>query len=174
MAKGTDNRFVLVLGGARSGKSAYAEALVRAMPGPRTYLATAEALDAGMRERIERHRQRRGVEWSTIEEPVDVAARIEGLGLQGVVLLDCVTLWLTNLMGLSDAELLERVEGLIRVIGRAGVSVVAVSNDVGGGVVPDNAVARRFVDLSGLANQALAAAADEVWHVTAGIPTKIK
>jgi adenosylcobinamide kinase/adenosylcobinamide-phosphate guanylyltransferase len=160
-------KFVLVLGGARSGKSAHAQKLAESIPGP---------LDAEMAERIEKHRAGRGKDWRSIEEPGDVAGRIRSLDPGGVVLLDCVTLWLSNLLGagLSDEEVSVRVDELAGACTGADSSIVMVSNDVGSGVVPENRLARRFVDVSGLANQRLAEAATEVYYVTAGIPKRIK
>lgn len=171
-----NNSFTLVLGGARSGKSAYALKLAEELEGPRTYLATAEALDAEMSERIRKHRAERGAEWRTVEEPEDVSGKISSMGPGGVVLLDCITLWLTNLIGngMTDTDITRMVDGLARTCVETELNVVIVSNDVGSGVVPGNPLGRRFVDLSGLANQRLAGEAGAVYMVTAGIPVKIK
>ncbi|MFQ5354176.1 MAG: bifunctional adenosylcobinamide kinase/adenosylcobinamide-phosphate guanylyltransferase [Thermodesulfobacteriota bacterium] len=172
--------FTLVLGGVRSGKSGFArdlceEAEVRGN-GRRVYLATAEALDTEMERRIERHRRERGREWATLEEPLEVAASLSTIEQGSVVLLDCLTLWLTNLMGLGlgDDEILERIERLARTLSESSSFVVVVSNDVGGGIMPENAMARRFADISGLMNQCMAASAEEVFLMTAGLPGRLK
>lgn len=164
----------LVLGGARSGKSAHAEALVEAQPGACLYLATAEAGDAEMAERIARHRARRGGRWSTLEEPLALAAALQAAARPGTaVLVDCLTLWLSNLLfagrdpAAETAVLLEALPGL-------GGPVIFVSNEVGLGIVPDNALARRFRDEAGRLNQAVAAAAQSVVFLAAGLPLALK
>ena len=164
----------LVLGGARSGKSRYAEGLVDRHPGRRTYLATAEVLDAEMAARVEAHRDRRDSDWKTVEEPLALAAAIKAETEQGAaVLVDCLTLWLGNLLGRErDAE--QEIDGLIAAIGQFGGPVVFVSNEVGLGIVPDNALARRFRDLAGTLHQRLAEKADRVVFVAAGLPMNLK
>lgn len=168
-------RLVFVTGGARSGKSGFALRLAESMDGPRRYIATARPLDDEMGERIRKHRKERGQEWETVEEPLDIAGKIALLS-KGVVLLDCVTLWLTNLIGEGhdDNRVVEEAKGLVSACRRAGASVIAVSNEVGLGIVPDNALARRFRDLSGTVNQELARAFDEVYFVASGIPLRMK
>ncbi|MFQ5480283.1 MAG: bifunctional adenosylcobinamide kinase/adenosylcobinamide-phosphate guanylyltransferase [Thermodesulfobacteriota bacterium] len=170
--------FTLVLGGVRSGKSDYARRLCEAAPGEpqKVYLATAAALDPEMSLRIERHKSERGALWATVEEPVEVAKSITSTKPGSIILLDCLTLWLTNLMGLDlgDDEISGRVDGLAAVMSVSTSAVVVVSNDVGGGITPLNAMARRFADLSGFMNQRMAAAADEVYYITAGIPRRLK
>ena len=164
----------LVLGGARSGKSRHAEFLVESQSGPCVYLATAEPGDAEMAERIARHRARRGGRWTTVEEPLDlVGALAAGAGPDRVVLVDCLTLWLSNLLG-AGREVEAACEHLIGALPSLGGPVVFVSNEVGLGVVPDNALARRFVDHAGRLHQSLAAAATSVVVMTAGIPMHIK
>lgn len=166
----------LVLGGARSGKSAYAESLV-AGPGA-VYVATAEAIDDEMGERIARHRARRdGAGWTTVETPLDLAAalRARAPGASGGVLVDCLTVWLGNLMHAGrdiDREAASLLESLAVAVPPA--PVVLVANEVGLGVVPDNPMARAFRDHAGRLNQALAARADRVVLVTAGIPFVLK
>ncbi len=172
-------RIVFVLGGARSGKSGFALKLSAEFPGQKTYLATAEPFDTEMAGRIERHKSERPADWDTIEEPTDIAAAIKGVGSPeggGVILLDCLTLWLSNLVraGQSDEEILLSVEGLKEACEETGSSVVAVSNEVGSGIVPDNAVARRFRDLAGIVNQRMAEFAGEVYFVAAGLPVRLK
>ena len=170
--------FVFVIGGARSGKSSFALELAGSSTpaGKRAYIATAEALDSEMAERIEEHKRTRGEGWITIEEPLEVEKAITGdLGF-AVILIDCLTLWLTNLIGegYEDGEVMKGVEGLASACAKSGALVIAVSNEVGLGLVPENPLARRFRDLAGRANQFFSAKADEVYLVTAGIPLKIK
>jgi adenosylcobinamide kinase/adenosylcobinamide-phosphate guanylyltransferase len=162
----------LVLGGARSGKSRFAEGLAVRAAGPRTYIATAEAVDEEMRERIARHRaQRAGAGWTTIEAPIDPVSAIRRA--QGFVLLDCVTVWLGNLMH-HERDLSGAVADLCATLGQVLNPVVLVSNEVGLSVVPENAMARRFRDEQGFANQRLADVAGEVYFVAAGLPLKLK
>lgn len=164
----------LVLGGARSGKSRHAEALVESQPGPCLYLATAEAGDAEMAARIRDHQARRGPRWETLEEPLALA---EALGrvakAEGAVLVDCLTLWLSNLMGAERDIETERAALIAQLGGLAG-PVVLVSNEVGLGIHPANALARRFVDEAGRLNQEVAAVAQRVIYMVAGLPTDLK
>lgn len=164
-----------IIGGARSGKSAFALKLADGMEGTKTYIATAQAYDAEMQERIRNHKDERGQEWHTFEEPLEVSATIKNAG-SGVALVDCVTLWLTNLMGaeLKDSEIISKAAGLASVCRQSEANIVIVSNEVGQGIVPDNPMARRFRDLSGKVNQLLAQGADEVYFVAAGIALKMK
>lgn len=164
----------LVLGGARSGKSRFAEALVDRHPGRRSYLATAEILDGEMAERVKAHRARRDSDWKTVEEPLELARALKAETEQGAaVLVDCLTLWLGNLLGQErDAEM--EIDGLIASVGQFGGPVVFVSNEVGLGIVPDNALARRFRDLAGTLHQRLAEKADRVVFVVAGLPMNLK
>ena len=162
----------LVLGGARSGKSRYAEGLLSSHAGKRIYLATAEAGDAEMRTRIEDHRRRRGAGWRTVEAPLDIAPIIAGAG-DHAVLLDCLTLWLANLM--SAGRDIGKAERELRgALGDVRAPVVLVSNEVGLGIVPDNALAREFRDHAGRLNQAMAALADRVFFLAAGLPLTLK
>ena len=171
------SRLVLVTGGARSGKSRFAEARVAelAPQGPWLYVATAEARDDEMRERIARHQARRGDRWSTVEEPRDLVGAL-GRARAGAVLVDCVTLWLTNLLfdGADDPALLGAADAVAAAARAAAQPVVMVTNEVGDGIVPDNALARRFRDLAGLVNQRLAAAADEVVLLACGLPLRLR
>lgn len=165
------SRITLVLGGARSGKSRFAESLARQHGGPRTYIATAEPFDDEMRQRIARHRdQRAGDGWVTIESTLDPAAI---LPREGLVLLDCVTVWLGNLMH-HGRDLKSEVAKLCAALEACPAEVILVSNEVGLSIVPENAMARRFRDEQGLANQALAATADTVYLIAAGLPLKLK
>lgn len=165
------SHLTLVLGGARSGKSRYAESLMAALPPPRIYLATAEARDAEMAERIAAHRTRRGATWRTIEEPHDVASVLAAD--EGTILADCMTLWLSNRM-LAGADMDTEIDELEAALDVRSWPVVLVSNEVGFGIVPDNALARRFRDLQGHLNQRLAARADRVVLVVAGLPVMVK
>lgn len=161
----------LVTGGARSGKSAFAERLVRLAPAPHGYIATAEAWDDEMRDRIARHRQDRGPDWHTIEAPLDLPGALAQA--QGAVLIDCATLWLTNhLLAGHDPD--AAAAALLATLGRHPAPIVIVSNEVGWGIVPDNALARRFRDAQGRLNQQLAARADLVVAVIAGLPLALK
>ena len=171
------SKLILITGGARSGKSAFAEKLADDIAGKRAYLATAQALDAEMVERIEHHRKRRGDAWDTFEEPLAIAELVRKLqGRYSVVLLDCLTLWLSNVMARRsrDEEVLEEVEDLAAALRSFDGSLFAVSNEVGLGIVPDNALARRFRDLAGFLNQRIAREADEAYFLAAGLPMKIK
>lgn len=167
-------RSVLVLGGARSGKSAYAQRLAEAAAPDRLYLATAEAGDAEMAERIARHRQDRGPTWATREEPLDLVEALTSEARPGrVVLVDCLTLWLTNVM-LSDRDVEAEIARFAAAIpGLAGPAIV-VSNEVGLGLVPETPLGRAFRDSQGRANAAAAAASDAVVFLAAGLPMLLK
>jgi len=168
------SKTILVLGGARSGKSAYAEGLAAGDFGARVYIATAEAGDSEMAERIAAHQERRGPDWVTVEEPVALAQAIESHARDGgFMLIDCITLWLSNLMH-EGHDTVEAVSSLCDALARAPGTVVVVSNEVGLGIVPENALARRFRDEAGRAHQALAACVDEVVFVVAGLPQVLK
>jgi len=164
---------ILITGGARSGKSVRAEARARAFPGRPVYIATAEALDAEMRERIARHRARRGNEWLEREAPLELVAAINATDGGGARLVDCLTLWLTNLM-LAEIDWEKEASALAEALARQKSPVVLVINEVGLGIVPDNALARRFRDAAGILNQMIARAADEVEFVVAGLPMRVK
>jgi len=164
----------LVLGGVRSGKSRHAEALVESQPGPCVYLATAEAGDDEMTARIADHRARRGPRWTTVEEPLDLAGALaRNCCPEGAVLVDCLTLWLSNLLG-AERDAASECAGLLAALPGLAGPVVFVSNEVGQGIVPDNALARAFVDRAGRLHQDLAAAAQRVIFMTAGLPHEIK
>ena len=163
----------LVLGGARSGKSRHAERLVEAVPGPWTYIATAQAFDGEMRDRIALHRDRRGPGWHTVDAPLDLAAAIATASTGGAVLVDCLTLWLTNVM-LAERDPAAESLALVAACRQAPGPLVLVGNEVGLGIVPDNALARRFRDAAGWLHQDLAAAADRVVFMVAGLPMQVK
>lgn len=161
----------LVLGGARSGKSRQAETLLMRAPAPWTYVATAEALDEEMRERIAHHRGRRDERWQTRDVPIDLAAVLPGLS--GPVLIDCLTLWLSNVM-LADRDVDAESDQLLDALARSAGPIVAVSNEVGLGLVPETPLGRAFRDAQGRLNQKVAAAADRVLFMAAGLPLSLK
>lgn len=169
----------LVLGGARSGKSGFAESCILELPAPRVYLATAQVLDGEMRERVQKHRARRDASWETVECPVEVVEILKSLQHQGKpVLLDCLTLWLTNLLLVSQTSCHhapeDAVNDLCTLLKIVDYPLVIVSNEVGWGIVPENSLARRFRDLAGYANQQVAAACRSVTLVAAGLPLTLK
>ncbi|MBU6419525.1 MAG: bifunctional adenosylcobinamide kinase/adenosylcobinamide-phosphate guanylyltransferase [Proteobacteria bacterium] len=164
---------ILITGGARSGKSFYAEGRALAMPGAPHYIATAEAGDAEMAARIAAHRARRGPDWKVAEVPLDLPGALEATDGAGARLVDCLTLWLSNLM-LADMNVAEETARLLAVARHQAAPVLFVSNEVGMGIVPDNALARRFRDEAGRLNQGIAALADEVQFVVSGYPMRVK
>lgn len=167
------SKTILITGGARSGKSTLAEARVLGM-GPRaTYIATAEIRDTEMAERIAVHQARRGDEWRSHPAPLDLVAALTATDGLGPRLVDCLTLWLSNLM-LGGHDWQVAAQGLVTALPRQSDPVVIVTNEVGAGIVPDNALARRFRDAAGLTNQQVAAVADEVILAVAGLPLRVK
>lgn len=173
---------ILVTGGSRSGKSAFAQQLAESLPGPRAYLATCPVLDEEMNIRVEKHRQARiGRSWDTVEETLDLA-KVLRKSRHAVILIDCLTLWIGNLMYLAEQERTtvteEQVSALCTDILAAcrasAATVILVINEVGMGIVPENASARLFRDLSGRAGQVIASEADLVYAVFCGIPLLIK
>ncbi|MEQ8365197.1 MAG: bifunctional adenosylcobinamide kinase/adenosylcobinamide-phosphate guanylyltransferase [Roseicyclus sp.] len=164
----------LVIGGAASGKSAFAEKMVRQSGLAKTYVATAEAFDDEMREKIARHRaDRSGQGWRTVEAPRHLTRALTTLDTDEVALVDCITLWLTNLM-LDETPWQDALDILCDVLEHTATPIVLVSNDVSGGVIPENALARAFQVAQGRTNQRLASQADLVVHVTAGLPRVLK
>jgi adenosylcobinamide kinase/adenosylcobinamide-phosphate guanylyltransferase len=167
-------RLTLVLGGARSGKSGHAEGLVTASPPPWIYVATAQAFDEEMTARIAQHRSRRADGWSTIEAPFDLTEVIAANSDSGrTMLIDCLTLWLSNVM-LDGRDVEAACDELNNALAAATGPIVVVSNEVGLGIVPDNALARRFRDAQGRLNQMIAARADRVVLMAAGLPLTLK
>jgi adenosylcobinamide kinase / adenosylcobinamide-phosphate guanylyltransferase len=164
---------VLITGGARSGKSRRAEARARSFPGRPVYIATAEALDAEMEERIAHHRARRGHDWIEREAPLDLVQALGETDGGGARLVDCLTLWLSNLLH-TGRDWSHEATLLAAELQRQQSPVILVTNEVGLGIVPDNALARTFRDAAGLLNQAIAEVADEVEFVVAGLPMKVK
>lgn len=164
---------VLILGGASSGKSLWAETRTLAFPGRPIYIATAEARDGEMSARIAKHRTRRGDAWDDIEVPLDLAAAVAGTDGRGARLVDCLTIWLSNLMH-ADRDWREEASQLVDVLRQQRSPVVLVANEVGLGIVPANELARSFRDVAGTLNQMLAQTAGEVEFVVAGLPIKVK
>lgn len=165
---------LLVIGGARSGKSRYAQQRAEATGLRLFFIATAQAFDAEMRDRIDRHQVDRGADWETIECPLALAEAVVAHAAEDAVLLvDCLTLWTSNLI-LSDADCISATTRLVAALERARGPVILVTNEVGLGIVPDNALARRFRDEAGIVNQRVAAAVAEVQLLTAGIPLRLK
>jgi adenosylcobinamide kinase/adenosylcobinamide-phosphate guanylyltransferase len=168
----------LVLGGAASGKSRYAQKLAEEHTGQLLYVATAQAGDTEMQTRIARHRKQRGERWQTLEEPLDLGGRLpQAMGGIRAVLIDCVTLWLTNLLlasGEDPTKVWPAIESLLELISQTQVPVILVSNELGMGLVPEHPLGRVFRDLSGAVNQRLAESADQVWLVAAGLPLQMK
>lgn len=169
-----DARITLLLGGARSGKSRLAEELAARRAGRLVYIATAEAWDDEMRDRIAEHRARRGDRWHSIEAPVALAETLNALPAgTGAVLVDCLTLWLSNLMH-AGRDIEVEAAGLAAALQAQTAPVLLVSNEVGLGIVPDNALGRAFRDHQGRLNQAMAAVADHVIFMAAGLPLVMK
>ena len=166
----------LFIGGARSGKSRLAQAAAEALPGDLVYVATATAGDEEMADRIARHRQDRGPRWRTMDAPTALGAAVRAAiadAAPSVILVDCLTLWLSNLM-LGDHDIDAATTDLIAAIHASPHPVFLVSNEVGLGIVPDNALARRFRDAAGRLNQQVAAAADRVDFVASGLSMRLK
>jgi adenosylcobinamide kinase / adenosylcobinamide-phosphate guanylyltransferase len=166
-------RLTFVLGGARSGKSRYAESLIANEPPPWIYVATAEALDDEMARRIAEHRARRAERWRTIEAPRDLGRALSDVPVGAAVLIDCMTLWLSNLL-IARADIETEIANLDIALARIPGKTVLVANEVGWGIVPENALAREFRDLQGRVNQRLAARADGVVLMVAGLPVFVK
>ncbi|MBB4953437.1 adenosylcobinamide kinase/adenosylcobinamide-phosphate guanylyltransferase [Agrobacterium vitis] len=166
---------VFVFGGARSGKSRFAENIAHNTGLERHYIATGRAWDDEMRARIAQHQEDRGVLWTTHEEPLALADTLLRLDAPGrVVLVDCLTLWLTNLMMEEASDIAAESAALAAVLPRLSASIVFVSNEVGLGIVPDNKMARAFRDHAGRLHQLIAATVDEVYFIAAGLPLKMK
>lgn len=176
-------QLILVTGGTRSGKSEYARTSAEALPGPRAFIATCLATDDEMRERIRKHQQSRlRSSWETIEEPFELVATLRDHAQFNLYLVDCVTLWLNNLMyrareqgqTLSEEQVAIKAEELVEACFSVSGPVILVTNEVGSGIVPENQDARLFRDLMGACNQVIARAADEVVLVACGLPMKLK
>lgn len=166
-------KLTLVLGGAASGKSAYAESLVLQAERPPIYIATAQMFDDEMSAKVARHRALRGDRWTTVEEPLCVPDVLAGMTPPQVVLIDCATLWLTNIL-LAKRDIATESTALLTALRTCRCPVVIVSNEVGQGIVPDNSLSRSFRNAQGTLNQAIAAEADHVVAVMAGLPLVLK
>ena len=172
-------KITFVIGGARSGKSSFALKQAEKIKGRKAYIATAQAFDEEMKERIEKHKKDRSKDWDTFEEPLKVADALNEIANKyDAVVLDCLTLWLSNLM-LKHLDCNKEMDTLFSALKDSKLKtrdskLLLVSNEVGLGIVPDNELARRFRDWAGILNQRVAEVADEVYLVTAGIPVKIK
>jgi adenosylcobinamide kinase / adenosylcobinamide-phosphate guanylyltransferase len=164
---------ILITGGARSGKSTRAEARAQGFAGKPVYIATAEGFDHEMRERIAKHRARRGLEWIEHETPLELVAALNATDGGGARLVDCLTIWLSNLLR-DGRDWAKEAARLVEALRAQRSPVVLVTNEVGAGIVPDNALAREFRDAAGLVNQMIARAADEVEFVVAGLPMRVK
>ena len=171
-----DKKFTFITGGRRSGKSAHALKLAEKVGEKRLYIATAQALDDEMNSRIAQHRKERGDGWETVEEPINVFQHLKNAVNYDILLLDCLTLWLCNIMHNEDAneKVIEQIEELVEVCKTCDNALIVISNETGSGIVPDNAMSRRFSDLAGIMNQKMAAAADQVIITVSGIPLTIK
>ncbi|MDY7038624.1 MAG: bifunctional adenosylcobinamide kinase/adenosylcobinamide-phosphate guanylyltransferase [Thermodesulfobacteriota bacterium] len=169
---------MLVIGGAKSGKSSFALDVCNAMDGDRIFLATAQPLDDEMKERIIRHQAERDRAWLTVEEPLNIAAVIEKLNDQNkVILLDCLTLWINNLFmeyGDDQKKIESSVEDIVKHLPGMRGAIIVVSNEVGSGIIPDNPLARRYRDMVGSANQRIASISKKVVTVIAGLPFILK
>ena len=163
----------LVLGGAASGKSAYGEQIVKKCGLNRVYLATAQAFDDEMRRKVENHIKERGDGWQTIEAPIDVVSAISSCTPGDVILFDCATMWLSNIM-LAERDIRSDTEILLNTLAKAPCPIVIISNEVGHGIVPDNRLGRSFREAQGKLNQQLAAQSETVVFVTAGLPMALK
>lgn len=168
----------LLIGGCRSGKSSQALSLAAGIAAqPKTFVATCTADDEEMRGRIQRHQQERGAEWQTLEVPIDITAAIGSRGDKaGLILIDCLTLWISNMMmaEADDTTILKECQKLCDILKAPPCPIILVSNEVGAGIVPENALARRYRDLAGWVNQRVAAACQRVIWMVAGIPVTIK
>lgn len=166
-------RLSFVLGGARSGKSRFAEKLVTLHRKQKVYIATAQAFDGEMEARIVQHQRDRGEGWRDVDAPHDLVTALASVTIDEVALLDCATLWLSNRM-LAEADLEAETDAVLKAVQECSGALVVVSNEVGQGIVPDNALARRFRDAQGRFNQRLAAASDLAVLVAAGLPLVLK
>lgn len=166
-------KITLVLGGAASGKSAFAENLVFQSAKPRHYWATSQVFDAEMAEKVRLHLQQRGADWTTVEEPQDAAVALAGVQAGDILLMDCATMWLTNHL-LAENDLQAATDQLLAALAACPAEIIVVSNETGMGIVPENALARRFREAQGRLNITLAARADRVVQVVAGLPNVLK
>ena len=168
-------KLIFITGGARSGKSTFAQKLANKLSKKVTYIATAQARDKEMELRIKIHRKNRPSHWKTVEREKNVTEVLSRIAEKNeVILLDCLTLLISNLLLSGEKKILKKIKQLVNEVKKAKVTVLIVSNEVGMGIVSDNKLARRFRDMAGRANQIVAQAADEVYLVVSGIPVKVK
>jgi adenosylcobinamide kinase/adenosylcobinamide-phosphate guanylyltransferase len=176
-------RIILITGGSRSGKSIYAQQIAESMAEDRTYIATCPVVDEEMEERIRKHREaRRAGNWQTIEETTDLAAALTRAKESAVILIDCLTLWVNNLMyqaelqkkDIREEDIVERCRDILDACGAISGTVIFVTNEIGMGIVPDNALSRRYRDLAGRCNQIMAGRADAVVFMVSGLPLNMK
>jgi adenosylcobinamide kinase/adenosylcobinamide-phosphate guanylyltransferase len=172
------NRTILIIGGCRSGKSRHALELGKKMEGiQKTFLATCVPRDDEMHQRVAKHQKDRSPQWKTVETPVNLAEAVtDHSPAASVIIVDCLTLWMSNLLMETEDEkvILEKIKQLTLALGAAESSIILVSNEVGTGIVPENRLARKFRDLTGALNQAIAECVDKVIWMVAGIPVVIK
>lgn len=173
------SKIIFVTGGSRSGKSQFAEKMARDISNQVVYLATAQALDEEMKIRIEHHQARRPPDWQTLEEPLAIDQKVAGLnGKTSVILLDCLTLWISNWMHQESRDIESRCQGILtqvfQTVRSRDYSLILVSNEVGMGIVPDLPLTRSFSDIAGRLNQFASSEADEVYFMVSGIPMKLK
>ena len=164
---------ILVTGGARSGKSVFAEKRTKQLGSSLIYIATSEVIDSEMKKRVEEHQARRGSEWQTLHAPINLTEALIETDGKGPCLVDCVTFWLNNLI-FHDEDIDAATKELITVLNERSDPVVLVTNEVGSGIIPENALARRFCDEAGRLNQTISQIADEVYVSISGIPLQIK
>lgn len=176
-------RIIFITGGSRSGKSAHGQALAESIAGPRVYIATCPVVDDEMAARIQKHRaQRQASDWQTIEEPLDLAGALRGTRESSVRLIDCLTLWINNLLydaqrqnrDVTEDDIARLCADVLSVCSELPGAVIFIANEVGLGIVPDNPLSRRYRDLAGRCNQILAAGADRVILMICGLPLEIK
>lgn len=170
-------KIIFITGGVRSGKSKYAIKLAKNTTGKVVFLATGTAKDGEMKKRIKGHRESRPGEWRTMEEAKDIASILLNIRPPcKIVIIDCLTFFISNLLldGVDEKTILERIKKIVEIILEVNYTTIVVSNEVGGGIVPDNELGRRFRDVVGLANQIMASSAQEVYLVVSGMPIKIK
>lgn len=176
-------RIILITGGSRSGKSIYAQRIAESIPEDRTYIATCPVVDEEMAARIQRHKKaRRDGNWRTIEETIDLAAALIGASKSRVILVDCLTLWINNLMydaelqnrDLNEEEIVERCRDVLSACDAISGTIIIVTNEIGMGIVPDNPMSRRYRDLAGRCNQVMADRADAVVFMVSGLPLMVK
>lgn len=172
------SKTIFITGAVKSGKSSLAVELAQKSGREVVFLATCEPLDEEMHQRVKKHQDDRPSHWGTLEEEIDIVSVLDGIGDNKIVILDCITLWLTNLLmkDLSDTEIYSEVDRLIDCIGslNPNITLIIVSNEVGWGIVPENKMARLFRDIVGISHQKIAAVSDEVYMTVAGIKMKIK